>query len=655
MSKHVRPALYLAAAFGVWSLAVAPASGRQQTTASQSTPQPPPPDRTPPPTFKAGINFVRVDVIATDKDGKPVVNLKQSDFKVREDGKLQQIQTFQLIRIAGPGQVAEGPVPPAPIHNQYEADTEAAKDNVRLIAIFLDDYHVRRGNSMAVRAPLEKFVEQDLGPNDLVAVMYPLTPTSDLAFSANHKEVADAIEHFNGRKYNYQPMNSFEQQYADQPTSVVEDIRNQVSLSALKALVTYMGSLREGRKEVVLVSEGFTNYLPPQLRNPDAGAPGINNPAYGNPTAGENDPNEQTASFFSSLDIQDELRSVYNAANRNNTSIYTLDPRGLAGFEFDMGQDVGMKQDAAILSQTQDTLRVLADETGGRAIVNQNNMERGLRQLVKDASDYYLLGYTSTATPTDGKFHRIDVSVDRPGVTLRARKGYWALSTEETTQMREAKEIAARPGPGPAVEHALSSIAATDHSQVVQTWIGTSRGTDGKTAVTFVWQPVDGRFGQPARVGAQPARVMLTAAAATGAPYFRGTVPSGPSRVTFQAAPGPLDLRLTVQGSGGQVLDFNNVSVQVPDFTKPQVALSTPAVYGARTAYEFNQLTRDPHAVPTASRIFSHGDQLLVRFEAYGPGGTQPAVTAELLNRGGDSMASLPVTPGTGGQADHVD
>ncbi|MDE3153470.1 MAG: VWA domain-containing protein, partial [Acidobacteriota bacterium] len=537
---------------------------------------------------------------------------------------------------------------------------------------------VRRGNSMAVRAPLEKFVEQDLAPTDLVAVMYPLTPTSDLNFTQNHQAVASAIQHFVGRKYNYQPMNSFEEQYADQPTSVVEDIRNQVSLSALKALVTYMGTLREGRKEVILVSEGFSNYVPPQLRNPDASAPGLGNPNMFNETAGQGSPQEDALNFFSTLDIQEELRIVYNAANRNNASLYTLDPRGLAPFEFDMGQHVSTQQDAQILSQTQDTLRVLADETGGRAIVNQNNMERGLRQLVKDASDYYLLGYTSTATPTDGKFHRIDVSVDRPGVTVRARKGYWALTTEETTQAKEAMARAVRPGPAPAVEHALSAIAATDHSQVVQTWVGTSRGTDGKTAVTFVWQPVDGRFGQTTRAGAQPARVMLTAAASTGAAYFRGpvpqlalasnappptgslvvsdagdgggedpgTAPAGPSRVVFQAAPGPMDMRLTVQGSGGQVLDFNDLTVQVPDFTTPQVAISTPAVYRAASAYELNQLLRDPRAVPTASRRFSRSDQLLIRFEAYGPGGTAPSVTAALLNQAGASMTTLPVTAG---------
>ena len=264
-------------------------------------------------------------------------------------------------------------------------------------------------------------------------------------------------------------------------------------------------------------------------------------------------------------------------------------------------------------------------------------------------------------------------------MTLRARKGYWALTTAEISSAKAASDKA---GPVPAVEKALSSIAATDHSQVVRTWIGTSRAPDGKTAVTFVWQPVPGESRPGDRRGGAPARVMVTAAANTGAPYFRGTVPemarasspapspgdvvvvsdgggtddvpTGPSRVVFEAAPGPMNVRLTVQGAGGQVLDFNNLSVQVPDFTTPQVALSTPALYTARSAYELNQLERDPHAVPTAARTFSRGDQLLVRFEAYGPGGARPGVTAELLNRAGEPMTALTVTAGATGQPDRL-
>ena len=74
-----------------------------------------------------------------------------------------------------------------------------------------------------------------------------------------------------------------------------------------------------------------------------------------------------------------------------------------------------------------DTLRTLADNTDGRAIVNRNDLAAGMKQIVRDTSAYYLLGYNSTHTATDGKFHEIKVRVKRPGIQVRARKGYWAF------------------------------------------------------------------------------------------------------------------------------------------------------------------------------------------------------------------------------------
>jgi len=117
------------------------------------------------------------------------------------------------------------------------------------------------------------------------------------------------------------------------PAEVVERVRNQVSLSALKSIAIHLGGLREGRKAVVLVSEGYSNYLPPQLRDPIADMPGLGNPTRSTPGVGDNNPNEERAQFFNNLDLISDLRSVYDAANRANTAIYALDPRGLAAFE----------------------------------------------------------------------------------------------------------------------------------------------------------------------------------------------------------------------------------------------------------------------------------------------------------------------------------
>src|SRR6185503_15409673 len=100
--------------------------------------------------------------------------------------------------------------------------------------------------------------------------------------------------------------------------------------------IVHMGSLKEGRKALILVSEGFTNIVPPQMRDANSQMPGFGNPNARNPMAGVNDLNEDRASFFASMDLNSDLREVYDTANRNNVSIYAVDPRGLPGFEFDI-------------------------------------------------------------------------------------------------------------------------------------------------------------------------------------------------------------------------------------------------------------------------------------------------------------------------------
>ena len=313
--------------------------------ADQPPPQPPPqpaPAEQPAtdvqqPTFRTGINFVRVDAIVTDRQGAPVVDLTQGDFEVFEDGKPQTLESFRLVKIdtATPVETSA-----RPLRTRQEEETAAANENARIFVFFLDDYHVRLGNSMSARKPLAEFVRTQLSPNDLVAIMYPLTPLDAVVLTRNHESVARALEAFEGRKFNYEPRNSIEYQYAHQPTEVVERLRREVSLSALRGLSIKLGALREGRKALILVSEGFTYMLPPQMRNADATMPGLGNPNAFNPMAGVNDPNEDRAAWLASLDLDSDLREIFDAANRNNVSIYAVDPRGLPGFEFDINENV---------------------------------------------------------------------------------------------------------------------------------------------------------------------------------------------------------------------------------------------------------------------------------------------------------------------------
>ena len=458
--------------------------------------------------------------MSDNKTGVAVGDLKAEDFEVVEDGKAQKIEAFRLVKLDG-GTSAAIQEPVREIRTDYDEEAEAAREDVRLFAVFLDDYHVRRGASMAVRGQLAQFVQTQLGPSDMIGVMYPLETTSSVRMTRNHSAVVRGLQQFTGRKYEYEPKNQFEENYAHYPTETVERIRNQVSLSAIKSLITHMGSLKEGRKALILVSEGYSNLPPPQMRNADATMPGFGNPNARNPMAGENDRNEDRAQWLAGLDIDSDLREVYDTANRNNVSIYAVDPRGLPGFEFDINEGVGLQTDSKYLASTMDTLRVLAENTDGRAIVNRNDIAAGMKQITRDASAYYLIGYNSSQAPADGKFHEIKVRVKRSGVQVRARKGYWALNAEQTARAL-APPKAAPPKP---VEAALTAaVSRPSSASVVRTWIGTSRGENGKTRVTFVWEPIVRAPGE--RAGAtEPERVSLTAVAPDGSPYFRGKVP----------------------------------------------------------------------------------------------------------------------------------
>ena len=635
--------------------------------------QPQPPDQTPsdgaapapaqdesqPPIFRSGINFIRVDVIVTDDDGNPVTDLEVGDFEVFEDGEPQTIESFQLIEISAvPSPGAE---PPRSVSNRYDEEREAARTDTRVFVIFFDDYHVRYENGVRAGQTLVQFLENNLVPTDLVGIMYPLTPLIDVRLTRNHAAIIRAVDNFLGRKYDYEPHNEYELRYAHYPTETVERLRNDVSLSALKGLMIHLGGLGEGRKNVLLLSEGFTNYVPPELRARSA----TRGPSPAETTSG-NPRFESTAQFFSDSTLMLDIREIYSMANRFNTAIYAIDPRGLAVSEFDASQlSVNLRTDRSLLRATQDTLYVLADRTDGRAIINQNNLIPGLQQMMRDSSTYYLIGYNSTRSPTDGKFHEIDVRVRHDDIQVRHRQGFWAMTERDveralTTKVNE---------PPKAVDRALAALVEPRRGQYVRTWVGTSRGENGRTRVTFVWEPL-------ARLqtrGESAARVLLTAMGDTGGAYYRGRVPergssargtarrraeSGPSSVTwveFEVDPGTMQISMAIEAETGEVLDRDRGEIEIPDFTSTDVVLSTPAFVRARNNMEWQNLVEDWDAVPTANREFRRTDRLLLRFETYAPGTEVPDVKARLLNRGGEPIHPLDVRPGEAGHPYQVD
>ena len=665
------------AAAGLAIVVQAASSGGPQVPQPQqpAAPQGQPPGQAPaqpadqaqkPPVFRGGVNVVRVDVIVSDKTGGPVTNLAAADFEVYEDGKLQKIDLFKLVN--SDGNVVPGGDPARPIRSLYDQESEAARDDVRLFVIFLDDYHVRKGNSMRVRETLAEFVRTQLGPLDMAAVMTPLMSVNEVTFTRDTGSLEASMKAFEGCKFEYRPRNAIEERYTRYPTQTVETIRNEVTMTALRGLSVKLGAMREGRKAVIFVSEGFVSLLPPQMRDMIAEMPRSGNSAAGSPFAAESAVEERMRVSADSQLLMD-LRQVFDTANRNNVAIYSLDPRGLAVNEFDINETVSGRTDQEYLQRTQDTLQVLSANTDGRAIVNRNDIQGGLKQIIRDTSAYYLLSFTSSVTAPDGKFHEIKVRLKRPGLQVRSRKGYWALTADE------AAKAAAPPKPAipPAVGKALSDVQVRRPDTLISTWFGTSRADDGGTNVTFAWEPLPPIPGEKRE---EAARVQVLASGRGGEEYYRGPVPAesaapaapeaappavatparAGSKVRFAAPPGRLQLRVTVQNEKGQVLDTMAQELTVPDFSGTDVRLSTPVVLRARTAREFQSLSRDPDPVPTSTREFRRTDRLIIRFFAHVPGTTAPEVTVRLLNRAGQKMVDLPAAaPAEAGQPYVVD
>ena len=541
--------------------------------AQQPQTPPTPPDQ---PIFRAKVNLVRVDVTVMDRDGEPLQNLQPSDFEVKEDGVLQTVETVQFVRLNGqmPADLKES----IAIRSSAHANAEAAKEDVRLFVLFLDDYHVDKAPQVMIplRRTLKAFVEK-IGPYDLVAVVDPLTPLTHIEFTRDRNRVMEIVQKFEGRRGELFPVRSAAEE-AQQSQRNIWELRAGVTLDALNAIAVHLGGLREGRKSVLFVSQG----PPMNLR---------------------------------SVNWQ-RMEDVVRSANRGNVTIHTLDPRPLGSSEFG-GNFV---------------LRRFSDETGGRAIFNTNDHAEYLSNVFNDASSYYLVGYTPNREMADGKFHKIDVEVKRPRVRVVARRGYYAPRAEELN----APAVEAVPRP---VMTALTNLVEPRTGRTAEVWLGYGRGADKLTDVTVTWDPTT-RTGTSAATRIDVERLRADGSS-DGPPQSvpRKDAVTTPASAKFQLSPGKNLLRFTSFDAQGEVLDRWPEDVTVPSLNGA-LALATPRFFLARSPFELRAIQAGKDLSPAATRRLRKTDRLVVEVEYY-TGGPAPEVVAELLNQKGDSLVTL--------------
>jgi VWFA-related protein len=411
------------------------------------------------PRFRAGASLVRVDAYVS-ADGEAVTDLAMDDFEVFEDDTPQKIETFELVRARDAStETSAGPATPASTQEQRAA---AQDPNARVFVLYLDRWHVGLDGSSRSAAAVEAFLDKVVGPNDLVGIMTPDITPQNMTLIRKGAGIDRALRDmwFWGERDRLSSSDPREEAiracYPDSGSTsgiareMVERRREQQTLRSLDAMVRHLGDLREERKFVLLLSEGWVQFR----RSDQLGRP-LSGQVPGGPeevgvgsdgrltTAGRQAQQEGGVSYdacererlmLAYIDHELEVRQMAQRANRANVSFYPLDPRGLTAFDDPIGgafRPSSLDQDRERMASRQDGLKVLAEQTDGAWILNTNDTAGAVTRILADTNSYYLLSYYSTNPKLDGRFRRIAVRVKRPDMDVRARPGYMAATEAE--------------------------------------------------------------------------------------------------------------------------------------------------------------------------------------------------------------------------------
>jgi VWFA-related protein len=384
-----------------------------------------PPDQ---PIFRVEANLVRVDAFVT-ANGVPVEDLTAADFEVLEDGVVQKIETFERVKIGG---ASTTPAVTDP-NSQREGNERAADPRRRVFVIFLDTYHVRRENSQRAGQALARVLDQLLAPEDLVGVAKPEMDVTDLILGHKASVIQQGLATNAdwGVGDDYTRLDAVESSYYScYPERLAMELvarrRERLTLDSLRDVVRHLQILRDERKAIIVVSEGWILFRSNQglMTSLDGTTPGVPQIFVGR--------GGKPSMRLANQDNDQYFRDITGEANRTNAAFYPVDSGGLrSGFDVSSLFDPNTLR--TLMRLRQDSLVSLATATDGVAVYNTNDLAKGMLKVVADLSQYYLLGYYSTNTKLDGKYRRIRVRVKRPGVQVRAREGYRAATVEEIT------------------------------------------------------------------------------------------------------------------------------------------------------------------------------------------------------------------------------
>ena len=574
---------------------------------------------TPPVVFRVEIDFVEADAYVVDAQNNPVKDLTADDFEVIEDGKPQKVTSFSLVNI--PIERAERPLFAT---QPVEADVQTNEHlEGRIYLIVLDDLHTEFTRTPRVKAAMRRFFERSFGTNDLAAVVFTGRSGDGQDFTNNPRLLVNAINKFSGRKLRSATLTRIEGARVDPATQQLapgDDIdqmdrafRARQMANNVRKLAEFMAGVHGRRKSMLLIGEGVDYDI---------------YEAVG-----------QLGSTASSvlLDTHDAIA----AATRGNVTIYTIDPRGLMNAEGDLIEVAGTVGDAdsrSIANEmrlSQDSLRVLADSTGGFAAVNRNDLNGAFDRIVSENSSYYMLGFYSTNDRRNGRYRKLEVRVKRPGLRVRNRTGYYEARGRAPSQPNASNSPTALPV---AVTEALGSPLPMA-GVPMKVFAAPYKGQAPNAAVALVFE-IDIRnfdFVQNGGTFNEQVDVAFTSVNTQGKvfPGERQTATLTLKPDTYERAkarglrvlsqanlpPGRYQIRVAAgskSGKAGSVV----YDLEVPDFSKEAFTMSGVSLTAASAGQAPTIKPKDPlgdflPGPPTATREFEKGDLLVLFAEFY--------------------------------------
>lgn len=632
MNTRISLVLALAFTLALQSTLAQQATPSPTPSPQTTTPQPTPPLAVPSPSqvdasgeqdddvVRITTNLVQIDAVVTDRDGRQVTDLRPEDFEILENDRPQPITNFSYVALTPGAQAVASPTrgrddagrsaPPVP---PVRLRPEQVR---RTYALVVDDLGLSFASVFFVRQAIKRFIDEQVQPGDLVAILRTGGGAGALQqFTADRRQLHAAIERVRWNPRGRGEVNTFRlltgaphtaensglgrgnqiseeaNRRRDETTGErdeqVDEFREEIfSVGTLGALNFVVRGMRElpGRKAVVLFSDGF------RMRE---------------------------------ARVREAVRRLTDVATRASVVFYTIDPRGLQVPEMltaaDNTFDLSSQQIDSMLNarsraffESQDGPVFLAQQTGGLAVYNANDIERGLRRVLADQAGYYLIGYrpdNATFNPTR-RFNEVQIRLKRPGLRVRTRAGFYGVTDRE-----------ARPAPRTRSEQLAAALYSPFTSGDVRLRLTSIFGNDAQTGsfvrsvmhldardLTFVSE-ADGwhrtvvdvvaiTFGDNGRISDQVNRTETIRVRGAG---YTAALQNGlvyPLSVPVRQ-PGAYQLRVAVRDSATARTGSANQFVEVPDLRRNHLTLSGLIALGTNRPPQTS--APSPSAAPSPS------------------------------------------------------